>query len=168
MAHVRIGEILVNQGQIDASQIESAISYQRQWGGRIGRAIVQLGFLSEQQLLEAVGGQVGAPFVVIGQRTIPAEVVALIPRRLMRTRRVIALERLTEQRRGPVVVAFSDPENLTAIDEIAFITGLAVRPVLAGEDDLEQAISRHIGERVQLSAFEERVNPPSYPGKGRS
>ncbi len=150
MARVRIGELLVNQGQLDPTQLDGAIAYQLRWGGRIGQAIVRLGFLSESQLLEAVGGQVGAQFVVIGERTIPAEVVALIPRRAMRARRVIALERLAEQRRGPLVVAFSDPGNLSAIDEIAFVTGFAVKPVLASEWDIDQAISRHIGGRVGL------------------
>lgn len=146
MPHVRIGEILVNQGRIDALQLDSAVAYQQQRGGRIGQAIVQLGYLSEPQLLEAVGGQVGAAFVVVGERIIPPAVVALIPRRVMRARRVIALERLAETRRGPLVVAFSDPENLTAIDEISFVTGLDVRPVLASEWDIDQAVARHIGQ----------------------
>lgn len=148
MAHARIGEILVDQGRIDPVQLERAIALQQRWGGRIGGAIVQLGFLSERQLLEAVGGQVGAPFVVIGDRQIPAEVVALIPRRVMRARGIIALERLAKHRRGPLVVAFSDPQNLAAVDELAFVTGLEVKPVLASESDIEQAITRHIGARV--------------------
>jgi hypothetical protein len=77
----------------------------------------------------------------------------------MRARHVIALERLAEHRRGPLVIAFSDPENLTAIDEIAFVTGLDVKPVLASEWDIDQAISRHIGERITLRDVEVPEEP---------
>jgi len=145
MARIRIGELLVSGGQIDTMQLDSALAHQRQWGGRLGQAIVRLGFLSEEQLLEAVGSQLGAPFVVIGQRAIPPAVVQLVPARIIRARRLIPIEKLTENRRGPLVVAFADPADLNAVDEIAFVTGLAVRPVLAAEWDLEQAIARHLG-----------------------
>lgn len=144
MARVRIGEILLGQGRINAIQLEDALAYQRQWGGRIGQAVVELGLLSEGQLLEAVGEQLGAPFVIIGERIIPASVIALIPRSYMRARRVIALERLEEHTLGPVVVAFADPADLGAIDEIAFATGLDVKPVLATARDIDQAVARHL------------------------
>jgi type IV pilus assembly protein PilB len=146
MARVRIGELLVNAGHIDGMQLDSALAHQRRWGGRIGRAIIELGFLKEETLLRAVGSQLGAPFVVVGERIVPPAVVALVPRKLIRSRRAFPLEKLTEQRRGPLVVAFADPADLVAVDEIAFATGLEVRPVLAAEWDLDQAIARHLGD----------------------
>lgn len=146
MARPRIGELLVSGGEIDPSQLDSALAHQRQWGGRIGQAIVRLGFLSEDRLLAVVGRQLGAPFVVIGQRVVPTAVVALVPKKLIRVRRVFPLEKLTEHRRGPIVVAFADPADLPAVDEIAFATGLDVRPVLAAEWDIDQAIARHLGD----------------------
>lgn len=146
MARPRIGELLVSGGQIDAAQLDSALAHQRQWGGRIGQALVRLGFLTEERLLDAVGRQLGAPFVVIGERMVPPAVVGLVPRKLIRARRVFPLEKLAEHRRGPLVVAFADPADLTAADEIAFVTGLAVKAVLAAEWDIERAISRHLGD----------------------
>lgn len=146
MARVRIGEMLVTGGQIDSMQLSSALAHQRQWGGRIGQAMVRLGFLSEEQILSAVGSQIGTPFVVIGQRTIPRSVVALVPTKLIRARRAIPLEKVEENRRWTLVVAFADPADLPAVDEIAFATGLNVRPVLAAEWDIDQAISRHLGD----------------------
>jgi type IV pilus assembly protein PilB len=146
MARTRIGELLVSGGQLDPDQLDSALAHQRQWGGRLGQAIVRLGFLSEQRLLQAVGTQLGAPFVVIGQRVIPPSVVALVPRKIIRSRRALPLEKLAEHRRGPLVVAFADPADLPAVDDIAFATGLEVRAVLAAEWDIEQAIARHLGD----------------------
>ena len=146
MARTRIGELLVAGGQIDSMQLDSALAHQRQWGGRLGQAIVRLGFLSEERLLQAVGQQLGAPFIVIGERVVSPAVVALLPRKLILSRRVFPLEKLREQRRGPLVVAFADPADLAVADEISFATGLDVSPVLAAEWDLDQIIARHLGE----------------------
>jgi type IV pilus assembly protein PilB len=146
MARIRIGELLVSGGQLDPMQLDSALAHQRQWGGRIGQAIVRLGFITEERLLQAVGSQIGVPFVVIGDRVVPPAVIALVPRKLIRNRHALPLEKLSEHRRGPLVVAFADPSNLTAVDEIAFVTGLEVRPVLAAEWEIEQAIARHLGD----------------------
>jgi hypothetical protein len=142
MARVRIGEMLVQQGRIDPYQLESALAHQRRWGGRIGRAIVHLGFMKERAVLEVVGSQLGVPFVVIGDRHVPAQVLALVPKKLVRGRKVLPLARLSDTRRGPLVVALADPADLHVLDEIAFATGMQVKPVLAAESDIEQAIAR--------------------------
>lgn len=164
MARPRIGELLVSGGEIDSSQLDSALAHQRQWGGRIGQAIVRLGFLSEERMLEVVGRQLGAPFVVIGRRVVPPAVVALVPKKLIRARRAFPLEKLTEHRRGPLVVAFADPADLPAVDEIAFATGLAVRAVLAAEWDIEQAIAHHLGDlHVETAQVEGRSRSIDLP-----
>jgi type IV pilus assembly protein PilB len=142
MARVRIGEMLVQQGRIDAYQLESALAHQRRWGGRLGRAIVHLGFMKESAVLEVVGGQLGVPFVHIGDRHVPAHVLATVPQKLIRTRRVLPLAKLSDSRRGPLVVALTDPADLHALDEVAFATGMQVKPVLAAEADLDEAIGR--------------------------
>ncbi len=142
MARTRIGELLVEQGRIDALQLQSALAHQRQFGGRIGQAIVQLGFMDEAAVLQAVGAQLGVPVVEIGDRHVPPQVLALLPPKLMRTRRVLPLARLSESRRGPIVVALADPGDLAALDEVAFATGMEVKPVLASDADLARALAR--------------------------
>ncbi len=144
-ARVPIGELLVRQGRIDALQLQSALAHQRQWGGRLGRALVSLGFVTEQVLLKAVGEQLGIPFVEIGTRPIPPRVVQLVPEKLIRSRSVVPLELLSESRRGPLLVALSEPDNLATLDEIAFATGMKVKPVLAAEADVAAAIARLLG-----------------------
>ena len=142
---VPIGEMLLKQGRLDAMQLQSALAHQRQWGGRLGRALVSLGFVTEPVLLRAVAEQLGIPFVEIGSRPIPPGVVHLVPEKLVRFRKVVPLELLSESRRGPLVVALSDPDNLATLDEVAFATGLNVRPVLAAEADVAAAIARLLG-----------------------
>ncbi len=144
MARVRIGELLVRRGSIDSAQLQSALAHQRRWGGRLGRAIVQLGFMQERAMLETLSEQLAVPFVEIGDRPIPKPVLALVPQKLVRARKVLPLELAGSARRGPLVVALADPADLRVIDEIAFATGMIVRPVLASEWDLDRAIARHL------------------------
>lgn len=145
MARVRIGEMLVQQGRLDPAQLQAALAHQRQWGGRIGGAIVHLGFLGAPAILEVVGQQLGMPLVEIGDRPIPPKVLALVPRKLAQARRVLPLELVQEGRRYVAVVAVDDPVDLSVLDELEFVTGLRVRPVLAAEEDLDAALERHLG-----------------------
>lgn len=145
MSRIRIGEMLVQLGRIDSVQLKAALAHQRQWGGRLGGTLVHLGFVGELAFLEALGQQLGVPFVVIGDREIPPKVLALVPRKLAQARRVLPLQVRAEGRRGQLVVALGDPADLGIIDELGFVTGLAVQPVLAGEADLDQALERHMG-----------------------
>lgn len=148
MSRPRIGEMLVANGVIDTLQLESALAHQRRWGGRLGRSIVHLGFMKETALLHAVGQQLGVPFVEIGDKVVPREILLLVPEKLIRTRRVLPLSRLQDSRRGPLVVALSDPADLLLVDEVSFACGMQVRPVLAAEADLEQAIARLLDGRA--------------------
>jgi type IV pilus assembly protein PilB len=151
MARVRIGELMVRQGRIDEMQLQSALAHQRRWGGRIGGAIVGLGFVSEPTFLEALSEQLGTPFIVVGDRAVERSVLALVPEKLVRARRVLPLAKLNESRRGPLVVALADPGDLAVLDEVGFVTGLSVRPVLAAEADLDRAIRRLLGDHAGVT-----------------
>lgn len=145
MAKVRIGEMLVQQGRLDATQLQVALAHQRQWGGRLGGALVHLGFLRTPALLEVLGEQFGMPFVELGDRAIPPKVLGLVPRKLAQARRVLPLELVPDGRRWVVTVAVGDPLDLGVLDELEFVTGLKVRPVLVDEVDLDAALERHMG-----------------------
>jgi type IV pilus assembly protein PilB len=157
MARVRIGELLVAQGAIDALQLASALSHQQRWGGRLGRSIVAMGFLREEAILATVGAQLGVPVIELGDRTIPPAVLRLLPQRLIRQRRVLPIGRVGHGQRGTVVVATADPFDLCVLDELAFAVGRGVRPVLAAEDDLTRAIARLLdGVTLPRAGFEHR------------
>ncbi len=140
----RIGELLVEVGALDAFQLESALAHQRRWGGRLGSAIVHLGFLREDQVLSAVGDQLGVGYVSLWDKVVPRDVLSLLPEKVIRTRKVLPLARLREHRRGPLLVALSDPSDLRVLDELSFATGLEIRPVLASEAELDRAIEIHL------------------------
>jgi hypothetical protein len=140
-----IGQILVRSRRIDEFQLKSALAYQRRWGGKLGEAIIKLGFLTEEVVLVEVGRQLGVPYLEIGDRYVPRSIVRLLPEKLIRRRHVFPVAVVTGQRRGPVVVATPEPQDLEMLDEVAFATGMAVKPVLASPADVARAIERHLG-----------------------
>jgi type IV pilus assembly protein PilB len=144
MARVPLGRILVEDGQINEAQLRSAISHQDRWGSRIGESLVSLGYVSEIAMLAALGRQLGVPHIVIGDRMIPRAILQLVPEQLIRTRHVFPVALRNEHRNaGPLVVAVTDPADINCLDDVAFASGMDVRPVLAGTADVDRAIARH-------------------------
>lgn len=139
--HVLIGQLLLEKGLVDENQLKSALAHRARWGGRLGRAMVALGFLDEARILRAVGEQLDIPFVEIGSRMVPPEVLKLLPEKVMRTCHAFPLE----AGHGALLVALSDAGNLAYLDDISFAAGMPVKPALATEDDVGRAIARHLG-----------------------
>jgi hypothetical protein len=156
----RIGELLVEVGALDAYQLESALAHQRRWGGRLGNAIVHLGFMREEQVLSAVGDQLGVSYVSLWDKVVPRDVLSLLPEKVIRSRKVLPLARLREHRRGPLLVALTDPADLGVIDELSFATGLEIRPVLASETELDRAIDQHLNGGTGESRLPRAIDLP--------
>jgi type IV pilus assembly protein PilB len=144
MEKLQLGQILQQQGLVHPRQLAAALAYQRQWGGRLGKALMSLRIVTEAQLLAAVGSQLRLPVVTIGDRLIPAEILNLLPAKLIHQRRILPLQKIAQGRLFKLVVAFSAPEDLRVRDEVAFAAGMDVLPVLAGEHDIQMAIARNI------------------------
>jgi len=145
MKRVPIGQILVHGGAIDARQLRAGLDWQKRWGGRLGHALLHLGLVKETDLVRALGSQFEIPVVDLAARDVPAEVLLLVPARILQGRGVLPLELLSECRRGPLLMATSDPLDFAAMDEVAFASGKLVRQVLATRSQLEVAISRALG-----------------------
>ena len=140
-----IGQMLLQAGYIDAWQLQSALADQRRWGGRIGEALLRLGFVSEPVLLSELARQHGVPYVEIGERYVAPAIVQRLPEKLIRARRIFPIAYAARPGRGLLVVATSQPQDLAALDEAAFASGLKLKAALAGERDIERAIERHLG-----------------------
>jgi hypothetical protein len=141
-----LGQILVEQGKIDSTQLLSALAHQRRWGGRLGEAVAALGFMREADVLQTVARQLGVPFLHLGDRRVAPAVLRRLPEKLVRARHLFPLGVIPGARRDALVVATPDPQNLHALDEAAFASSLVVRPVLSSAADVERAIERHYGK----------------------
>ncbi len=155
-----LGQLLLQKGLVDEMQLRSALAHQARWGGRLGKTMVRLGFLDEAGILRAVGEQLGIPFVEIGDRTVPPDVLKLLPEKVMRACHAFPLESAGH---GSLVVALSDAGNLGFLDDLSFAAGVPVRPALATEADVDRAIARHLGGEAS-AAPAEAIELPDEPG----
>jgi hypothetical protein len=140
-----IGQLLVSKGHIDVWQLQSALSHQERWGGRLGEVIIEMRFVPEQVVMAEVARHLGVSYVDVSRVTVEPAVMSLVPAKLARSRGILPLRLTSDTRRARLVVASSAPQELAALDEIAFACGLCVQPVLAGKRAIERALDRHLG-----------------------
>ena len=134
----RLGELLVKESAITPEQLEQAQKLQREKGGRLGSALVKLGFLNETEVTTFVSRQYGIPAVNLAYCEIDPAVVKLIPYEVAKRYQVLPLSRV-----GPALtVALVDPTNVFALDDIKFMTGYNVEPVVASESEIQEGIER--------------------------
>ena len=136
----RLGEILVAQGVISSAQLDEVLRLQQsQKGTRLGRLLTDLGYVTDALLAEVVADQLRLPVVDLSSVSLDPDLLARVPRELAIRTRCIPLR--LEGRDLSVVT--SDPTDVHALDQIAFKTGLRVKPVVTAEGDLIAALERH-------------------------
>ena len=163
MLRVHIGRMLELEGLLDAEGVRHALDRQRAWGGRFGRACLDLRLVSEPQLTELLGRQLALPVVKLAGRHVPPYVISRLPRTLIRERCVLPLEVVRSGRAARLVVAFATPDDLELVDAVSFAAGMPVQVVLAGEDDLRHAIERHLDGQSHVVAGADTVELPDAP-----
>jgi len=134
-----LGEILVSEGYVSQEDLGIALTEQSERGQSLGRVLVELGMLSEVQLVSALAAQVGMDFIELSDYPVDRVAVALLPTALCRRHTVLAVG----FEDGALRLAMADPGNVVAVDDVRNMTGIQVRPVVATRDDLTQAIDRY-------------------------
>ena len=156
----KLGQILIEKGVIDEYQLKSALSLQKQWGGLLGKVMIDNRFVSPQILLEALHEQTGIEIAHLTGVPIPAYLLKLVPVDLAEKLRAIpiGIEGETGKPTERLVVAMSKPTNLNFLDELRFRSGKRITPKLASDHEIEQAIQLHYyGQPV-----ESEVSSPAY------
>ena len=150
-----LGEILVSEGYVSQEDLGIALTEQSERGQSLGRVLVELGMLSEVQLVSALAAQVGMDFIELSDYPVDRVAVALLPTALCRRHTVLAVG----FEDGALRLAMADPGNVVAVDDVRNMTGIQVRPVVATRDDLTQAIDRYCRSDSEMedlqSSFDE-------------
>ncbi len=146
--NLKLGEILKQAGIIDDFQLNSALSYQRHWGGRFGESLIKLGYLTEDKLQNFLAKQFDLPQIELFGRKIADDVLAYIPEGKAREFHVLPVERREISGTMHLVVAMTDPTNLLITDSLQFMTGCRIKPALASADAISSAIERNYGAEV--------------------
>jgi type IV pilus assembly protein PilB len=143
----RLGEMLVEAGVIDETQLHAALGHQRQWGGRLGQCLVEMKLASEESIVDALAVKFG--FEV-------ARLDRLEPYAFEQARALVPVAYATRNSIFPIAadtavltVAMSDPTNLSLTDELAFRSGRRVKVCIAGENAIAAAVRHHYGEEVE-------------------
>ena len=134
------GEILLRKGLLDHRQLQRSREAQID-GTRLDQAAVQLGFLSEEKALRALGEEVGIEFVDLTETEIDLSLLKQFPLRFIHRENLFPIR----QNNGTLVVATSDPFNLYPLDELSVATGMTVVPMLAARAEIDKLIKTHLG-----------------------
>ena len=138
---MNILQLLLAKGLMTIQQVEDSLALQRSEGLRIDRAVIQLGCVTERQMLELMSEQLHLPLVNLQDVTIDAEVLRALPAKIVYRKRLVPVSR----EHGILNVATSDAFDLYAFDDLRLSTGLEIQPVLAPRDDIEKVIKSHYG-----------------------
>ena len=159
----RLGDMLLEKGLIDEFQLEAALGKQRQWGGRLGTNLVKLGFIDEITLVKFLSSQLKLPRVDLARINFSHKVYSLIPGDIAKKHLVIPLEIKDDLGKKALYIAMSEPTNMEAMDEIQFLTGYTVKPVIATETQLSTAIEKYYDDKGWLR-IEPLSDEPKFKG----
>ncbi len=140
---LKLGELLVQAGTIDQTQLGAALSDQRQFGRPLGMTLVRMGFIDEETLIRTLSRQLKLPIAWLRGKRIERELLELVPSELALKHQCLPLS-LSQEPGGKVLhLAMHDPRDLDALDAVGFHVGHTVKPVLAAPGELAEALRLH-------------------------
>jgi len=146
-----LGAILTGSGLLSVAQLDDALEAQRHHGGRLGTVIAELGLLTTRQVAGAIAEQCRLELVDLDDADIDTEAVKLLPEALARRFDALPIGFAQE---GVLRLAVADPTNLRAIDDLQLALGIAFRPVVVEQTQLDQALNRAYRPRIELAVVE--------------
>jgi type IV pilus assembly protein PilB len=154
---VRIGELLLKEKRITSEQLQQALNHQKAKGGKLGVSLVKMGFVKDEEITALLSKQYGVPSINLTQFELDATVIKLIPPDTAHKYQIIPLSRSG----ATLTIAMTDPTNVFAMDDIKFMTGYNVEPVVASETAVMEAIARYYPTGVKAAAAREGGGGPS-------
>jgi type IV pilus assembly protein PilB len=136
---VRLGELLLKEKRITPAQLQETLNYQKTNGGKLGYNLVKLGFIKDEEITALLSKQYGVPSINLAQFEIDPAIVKLIPAETAQKYQIVPLSRSG----ATLTIAMTDPTNVFAMDDIKFMTGYNVEPVVASETAVANAIARY-------------------------
>ena len=142
----KLGEILVRENFISSQQLREALDYQRSNGGRLGSNLIKLGIISDEVITAVLSRQYGVPSINLDLFEIDEDVVTLISHDVAVKYTVLPISKVG----ATLTMAMADPTNVFAMDDIKFMTGLNVEPVISSEAGIQKSISEYYAASKEL------------------
>jgi type IV pilus assembly protein PilB len=143
---VKLGELLLKENMVTPQQLQEALSHQKMNGGKLGKAFVSLGYVRDEEITSLLSRQYGVPSINLDHFEVDPAIIKIIPAETARKYQILPLSRSG----ATLTIAMADPTNVFAMDDIKFMTGYNVEPVVASETSLEDAIEKYYGSTRSL------------------
>jgi len=165
----KLGEIVLRAGVIDEMQLDAALGEQKKLGERLGTVLIRLGFVTEQELVQALASQMDLPVATLEGKKIPQRVLDIVPLEFAQEHTCIPLFQKEEGGIETLYIGMDNPSDLDVLDDLAFRTGMRVKPVVVATSEINYGIdlfyralegSAEAGPSVNKE--KEEVAPPDF------
>jgi type IV pilus assembly protein PilB len=160
----KLGEILLKENLITPDQLKQALDHQKANGGRLGNSLVKLGFLNDDEVTAVLSRQYGVPSINLAYFEVDPNVTKLIPMETATKYQVLPLSRVGSS----LTLAMVDPTNVFAMDDIKFMTGFNIEPVVASEASILEAIKKQYGSVEEAERKKELEEIVSFIDEGQA
>jgi type IV pilus assembly protein PilB len=137
----RLGELLQQAGKITEAQLNQALAAQQSQGGRVGSHLVKLGYIDDEELVEFLSQRYGVPAINLSEIEVDDSIIGIIPAEVARKYTILPVSKAGAK----LTIAMVDPTNVFAMDDVKFMTGYNVEPVVASDSTLRGAIDQYYG-----------------------
>ena len=145
-----LGELLLREKLITAEQLKDALGYEKKNKVSTSSALVALGYISEEEMAQALSRQMGYPYIDLNQFEVYPDVINLIPADIAKKNMIMPIHRI----RSFLTMAMVDPTDLDVIENVRFRTSLSIQPVIASESGITDAINKYYGSSDALKVKE--------------
>jgi type IV pilus assembly protein PilB len=151
----RLAEALIKSGRVTADQIQKALAMQKEQGGQLGSNLVRLGVMDEAQFVDILSKSFGVPSASVETLKLDEAVLKLLPADVVRKYTILPIAK----NGAKITIAMADPTNVFALDDIKFMTGYQVEPVVAAESGLRMALDKYYGasQSIELKKVMDEV-----------
>lgn len=150
---IRIGDVLVAAGAITEEQLQEGLAKQKETGRKLGNALVDLGFISNDMLITVLTTQLGIDYIELKGAKIEEKVIHMVPENMVTKYQAIPIE-IDPDNPNILKVAMADPMDIMAMDDIGLVTNLQVEPMLTSEEGIRNAIDKYYGSAQAMEAAE--------------
>ncbi|MEE2923354.1 MAG: type IV-A pilus assembly ATPase PilB [bacterium] len=153
MKRIRLGDALVDKGLITQEQLQEALTKGKLSGKRVGSILVEMSLVTEQEIVRVLAEQLNVPQIDLSHYLIEPSTVRLIPENVARRHQLIPINKVGNK----LTVAMVDPLNIVAIDDVALMTGMIVKPVIVTGKDLKTALDEAYGDASKADSLMDEI-----------
>lgn len=139
----QLGELLIERSVINQFQLDKGLSLQKEKGGLIGEILVELGFVKEEDIAQALTAQYGFPYLPLSNYEINYDIINVIPARVCRQYMLVPIDKIGTN----LTLAMSNPLNMQAIEDVELLSGCNVQTFVSTSTDIKKAIDKYYKEK---------------------